>query len=57
MLEKLKDYLQMPSTWKGIFMGLGLAGVILVPEQKEAVIATSVSLIGLIEIFTKEEKK
>ncbi len=56
MLNSLKEYMKMPSTWRGVFMGLGLLGVSFVPEQKEAIISTSLGLIALIETFRKEEK-
>lgn len=57
MLKRLKEYLKMPSTWRGVFMGAGLFGFVLLPEQQEAVTVSTMTLIGLIEILRKEEKQ
>jgi len=56
IMDKLKEYLKMPSTWRGIFALLGVVGVSLMPEQKEAVITAAVAALGLYEAFRKEGK-
>jgi len=43
-----------PSTWRGLIALLGVTGVALAPEQKEAIIGAGVSLIALINIFKKD---
>jgi len=55
-MAKFKEYLKMPSTWRGIFALLGVVGVSFMPEQKEAVITVVVAALGLYEAFRNEEK-
>jgi hypothetical protein len=55
MLNKLKEHLKMPSTWRGIFVGAGLFGYVFAPEQQEAITIGTMTLIGFIEIIRKEE--
>jgi len=55
-MDKLKEYLKMPSTWRGIFALLGVVGVSLVPDQKEAIITAVVAGLGLYETFRKGRK-
>lgn len=44
-----------PSTWAGIVaLATGLLGVTLDPEQREAVIAAGVALVGLLSVFIRE---
>ena len=55
-MDVLKKYLKMPSTWRGLFALLGVVGVSLMPEQKEAIITAAVAAFGLHEAFRKEGK-
>lgn len=44
-----------PSTWAGIVaLTTGLLGVTLDPEQREAVVAAGVALVGLLSVFIRE---
>lgn len=54
MLNFIINRLKEPSTWRGIFLALGAAGVVLVPEQQAAIAAAATALIGLLEVFRKE---
>ncbi len=56
-MKLISEYLKMPSTWRAVFMALGLIGVNLVPDQKEAVIGIAVALLAVVEAFRKEETK
>ncbi len=55
-MNVLKKYAAMPSTWRGIFAVLGVAGVSFMPEQQEAIVALVVAGLGMIEVFRKEKK-
>jgi uncharacterized membrane protein len=52
IIERLKE----PSTWRGIIGLVTATGVALQPEQVEAIIATGLALIGVINVFRKEKK-
>ena len=52
ILERLKE----PSTWRGIIWLLSSFGVVLDPEQSDAIVATAMSLVGLIAMFTSDQK-
>lgn len=54
MLNTLGQYIKMPSTWKGIFALLAVAGVTLAPDQMELIVTIAVSGYGLYETFRKE---
>lgn len=50
------DRLAESSTWRGIIMVATAIGLKLDPSQSDAVIATGLSLVGLINVFRKEKK-
>lgn len=50
LVEKLKE----PSTWKGIIWIVTAFGLVLEPEQKEAVAAFGMTLAGLIGVFVEK---
>lgn len=50
LLERLKE----PSTWRGLLALLTAVGVKLHPEMQEAILATGLALIGMINVFRKE---
>jgi hypothetical protein len=50
----LKARLREPSTWGGLISILTLVGVVLSPEQKEAVIGAGVAIGGLLMVFLPE---
>lgn len=54
MLAKLLDLLKYPSTYQGLVILLGVAGVALNPEQKEAITAGGLALVGLLNVFTSD---
>jgi hypothetical protein len=58
-LRIVTDYiltrLREPSTWRGIFMVLTSFGIYLQPDQTAAITAFGLSLVGLINIFRKEQ--
>lgn len=56
-MNVLKKYAGMPSTWRGVFALLGVAGISFLPDQQEAIAAFVVTGLGIIEVFRKEEKK
>lgn len=53
LLERLKE----PSTWRGIIWLITAFGFALDPDQREAIVTTGMSLVGLIGVFTSEYKK
>lgn len=50
LIEKLKE----PSTWKGIIWIITAFGLVLEPDQKEAVAAFGMTLAGLIGVFVEK---
>jgi hypothetical protein len=50
------DRLAENSTWRGIIMVVTAIGLKLDPSQSDAIIATGLSLVGLINVFRKESK-
>jgi len=44
------------STWRGAIMLLTAVGLKVDPSQSEAIIATGLSLVGLVNVFRKEKK-
>lgn len=54
MLDKILAKLKEASTWRGIIMLLGLAGVTLSPELTEAIVYTGLAAMGLVEVVRKE---
>lgn len=44
------------STWRGIVALLTAAGVVLSPEQADAVVALGLAVIGAIGVFTADKK-
>ncbi len=55
-MDLIKKYIKQPSTWRGFFALLGVVGVSIMPEQKEAIIGAAVAALGLYETFRNEEK-
>ena len=55
-MDVLKKYAVMPSTWRGIFAMLGVAGVSFMPEQHDAIVTFVIAGLGMVEVFRKEEK-
>lgn len=55
-MKKLLDWLDQPSTWRGIVAVVTALGVTLSPEQSAAIITAGVSIVGLIEVFRNEKK-
>jgi len=52
ILQRLKE----ESTWRGLITVASLAGVILSPEQAEAIVAAGLAVISAIWIFKPETK-
>jgi hypothetical protein len=52
ILSKLKE----PSTYRGLAVLGGLAGLSLSPQHWEAIASAVAGIIGLIEVFRKEKK-
>jgi len=55
IMDLIKQYMKQPSTWRGIFMLLGIAGVSFMPEQKEAIIGAALAALALYETFRNEK--
>lgn len=55
MIEYLLQRLNEPSTWRGIIVILTGLGVALDPSQIEAIVATGLTIAGLIGAFTKDK--
>ena len=54
MLSKLLELLKYPSTYQGLVILLGLVGVAISPEQKEAITAAGLAVVGLLQVFTSD---
>lgn len=56
----MKDFLlargKEASSWRGLVAILTGLGVALSPEQKDAIVATGLAIIGLIGVFTSDKK-
>ncbi len=55
IMQFIKDRLKEKSTMAGITFILGLIGIHFSPDQYEAILAISISAIGLFEVFRKEK--
>lgn len=51
------ERLQEASTWRGIMAFLTGIGVVIAPDQVEAIVAAGLSLVGLLGVFTKDKAK
>ena len=51
LLERLKE----PSTWRGLTDLLTAVGVVLSPEQVNAVVSAGLALMGVLGVFTKDK--
>jgi hypothetical protein len=56
MMERLVEMLKETSTWRGMISIVTAFGVVLSPEQSEAIIAAGLALMGVINVFRKEVK-
>lgn len=56
MQELIFKYGTQPSTWKGLTLVLGAAGVAVSPEFMDAIGAAVMGLIGAIEVYRDEHK-
>jgi len=50
-MDKIKEYLAYPSTWKGLVTLLTIVGVTLSPEQAELIATVGTSAVALIWTF------
>lgn len=55
-MKTILDRLKEPSTYRGLVVLAGTAGVILSPELATAIGATVAAIIGLIEVIRSEKK-
>jgi len=53
LIDYMIDRLSENSTWRGIILLVTSAGVVLKPEQAEAVIAAGLAVVGIINVFRK----
>jgi hypothetical protein len=53
LLARLKE----PSTWRGFVWILTVCGVLLTPEQAEAIMLAGMAVAGLLGVFLVEEPK
>lgn len=53
-IEQLIEYLKMPSTWRGIVLILGVAGVKLTPEWQNAILTAMVLVHGAIDVMKRD---
>lgn len=54
-MKYILDRLKEPSTWRGLFALLTALGLKLHPELQEAILTTGFALIGMINVFRKED--
>jgi len=55
-MNKILSHLKQPSTFRGLAVLGGLAGLSLSPQHWEAIASAVAGVIGLIEIFRNEKK-
>lgn len=55
MIDFILDRLDEASTWRGFIALLTATGIVLSPEQADAVVASGLALIGLFGVFTKDK--
>ena len=55
-MKTILDRLKEPSTYRGLAVLAGTAGIILSPELAAAIGATVAAIIGLIEVIRSEKK-
>ena len=55
-LKRIIEYLRQPSTWKGICMVLGAAGITVSPDLQNAILAGMLIVLGLVDIVQDEGK-
>jgi len=55
-METLMSYLKQPSTLRGLIAIIASLGVVLSPELTEAIIATAVGAVGIVEVLRNENK-
>jgi hypothetical protein len=53
LLARLKE----PSTWRGLVWVLTVCGVLLTPEQAEAIMLAGMAVAGLLGVFLADESK
>lgn len=51
------DRLKEASTWRGIMAFLTGVGVVISPDQIEAIVAAGLSVVGLLGVFTRDKDK
>lgn len=57
MLENILKRLKEPSTWRGLVGILALLGIAVTPELQDAIVASAIGVISIIEILRKEKVK
>jgi len=55
-MDTLFRYLKQPSTWKGLISIATAFGVALNPDQIAAIVTLGVGVVGVIQVFTDEDK-
>ncbi len=55
-MKYLTDRLSEMSTWRGLIALATAFGIKIAPEQQEAIVATGLAIIGLINVFRIERK-
>ena len=57
MFNTIINYLAQASTWKGLFSLLAAFGVVIKPELADAIIATALAAVGLINVCVNDKKE
>lgn len=55
MYEWIIDRAKETSTWRGVISIVTALGVVISPAQQEAIISLGLALVGVINVFRKEE--
>lgn len=55
-LQYILDRLKEQSTWRGIILIATAIGAKVEPDQAEAIIASGIAIVGLINVFRREKK-
>ncbi len=54
-MNYIVDRLQEASTWRGIMAFLTGVGVVISPDQVEAIVAAGLAIVGLLGVFTRDK--
>ena len=55
-MKTILDRLKEPSTYRGLALMAGAAGIVLTPALTTAIVTVAIAVVGLIEVLRSEKK-